>query len=140
MFNLWMFSKLFGGKVLKPIDAVGNVLNEVFSSDDEKLDKTAILAKMSESSNLLNKQINLAQANSRSLFVSGWRPLVGWVCCFNLIYIWVIRDLISLWLGLTNSDYVQSTPIGLDMSFELLIAMLGFGGLRTIEKLNGRTK
>ena len=33
--------------------------------------------------------INLAEAQSTHLFVSGWRPFIGWVCGFSLAFYYI---------------------------------------------------
>ena len=38
-------------------------------------------------------EINKAEAQSRSIFVAGWRPFIGWVCGVALAYNFIIRDL-----------------------------------------------
>lgn len=74
--------------------------------------------------------VNEAEASNPSLFVSGWRPAIGWIGAGGLAYHFIARPLL-IGLGWT-------TLPGLDnMLFELVFAMLGFGGLRTYEKIKG---
>lgn len=39
-----IFSSLVGGGLARPIEAIGNVLDKLFTSDGEKLEKQALLA------------------------------------------------------------------------------------------------
>ena len=83
-----------------------------------------------------NRDINKAEAQHRSLFVAGWRPLIGWVCGAALAFEYLIRP---FWLWVAATWFPGSPiPPGLDgMLWELMFGMLGIGGLRTVEKLKG---
>ena len=80
--------------------------------------------------------INQAEAQSASLFVSGWRPAVGWVCVLGLAYQFLAAPLLG-WAGANLADW--STPPDLDMGtlLTLLAGMMGLGTLRTVEKVKG---
>jgi hypothetical protein len=79
---------------------------------------------------------NKAEAASPSMFVSGWRPAVGWVCvlafCWNMIGLSVAKLVLSL-----INHPMQISPADLSEMMPILIGMLGLGGLRTVEKING---
>lgn len=99
------------------------------------------LAKMAAETGLVMAQIdvNKVEAANASLFVSGWRPAVGWTCVLGLVYSFLMQPLLewaSPGLGLVTM------PPKLDMGtlITLLGGMLGIGGLRTVEKLKGVSK
>lgn len=80
--------------------------------------------------------INKAEASNASVFVSGWRPAIGWVCAFALAYQYIFKPIIT-WVG-AMSGYTLPTMPGLDDNlWQLMMGMLGMGGLRTFEKING---
>ena len=80
--------------------------------------------------------INNTEAANPSVFVSGWRPAIGWVCAVALAYQYLIRP-ISIWVLLTMNHPVPQLP-GLDDNlWQLMLGMLRLGGLRTYEKVNG---
>jgi hypothetical protein len=80
--------------------------------------------------------VNTEEAKSSNLFVSGWRPSIGWVCSFALTYQYIVRPLLS-W-GLLASGHTVPVMPGLDDNlWQLLLGMLGLGGLRTFEKVKG---
>jgi hypothetical protein len=79
---------------------------------------------------------NKAEGASSSVFVAGWRPFIGWVCgaacAWNWIGLPIVKTLIVMVgykLAVDQADLSQMLPI--------LMGMLGLGGLRTIEKING---
>ena len=129
---------------LDPISAaldLGNTLITRIFPDPAKADQAKLeLLKLQQSGELASMtaqtDINKAEASNSSLFVSGWRPAVGWVCALALAYQYLIRPLsgtIAVIFGIT-------LPIlpGLDDNlWQLLMGMLGMGGLRTFEKLQG---
>ena len=43
----------------------------------------------------LQNEINKVEAQHRSVFVSGWRPFIGWVCGVALAYNFIVRDLLT---------------------------------------------
>lgn len=88
---------------------------------------------------LAQARINEAEAASPNPWVSGWRPAVGWVCVAALAYQYLLRPLLP-WLCITAGHPVPDLP-SLDAGmFELVMAMLGVGGLRSFDKLKGTSK
>jgi hypothetical protein len=81
--------------------------------------------------------INQEEAKSASIFVSGWRPFIGWVCGAALVYTYLAYPLL-LWAGAAWFPHLMPPKLGNDgMLYELLLGMLGLGGLRTFEKVKG---
>ena len=129
-------SWLSGGKaVAEPIEAVGNVLDALFTSDEEKLDKTIIKQRLFLQPALAQAEINKVQAQHRSAFVAGARPFILWVCGFGFLFSFVINPVIQ-WIH----PEAGSPVLPLEVMMELTLAMLGLAGLRTIEKLQGKSK
>jgi hypothetical protein len=79
---------------------------------------------------------NKAEAANPSMFVSGWRPAVGWVCVLAFGWNMIGLSAAKVVLGLINHP-LQISPADLSEMLPILIGMLGLGGLRTVEKING---
>lgn len=79
-------------------------------------------------------EINKIEAQNPNVFVSGWRPFIGWVCGFAVAYQFVIYPL--LFGFLSSFDVVYAIP-ELDSSqlFSVLMAMLGIGAMRSYDKV-----
>ena len=78
--------------------------------------------------------INNAEASNPSMWTSGWRPAVGWVCALALCYQFVARPLIQF--GFSAAGVELQTMPGIDENlWELLAGMLGLGSLRSFEKV-----
>jgi len=131
-----LVSWLSGGKaVAEPIEAVGNVLDALFTSDDERLDKELIKQRLAQQPALAQAEITKVQAQHRSAFVAGARPFILWVCGFGFLFSFVINPVIQ-WIH----PEAGSPVLPLEVMMELTLAMLGLAGLRTIEKLQGKSK
>ena len=128
-------SKLFTSTAAEPIEAVGNVLDKLFTSDEEKLDKKLVLERLLQQPRLVQAEINKVQAQHRSTFVAGARPFMMWVCGLGFLFAFVLNPILQ-WLA----PEVGSPVLPLDTMMELALAMLGLAGLRTIEKLQGVSK
>ena len=124
----------------EPIEAVGNVLDALFTSDKERLDKKAVLARIAQQPALVQGEIGKIEASHKSVFVAGWRPFIGWVCGLALFYNFVLRDLMVWGLMLSRADTPPPPVLHIDVLTTILYALLGLGGMRTFEKLQGRTK
>lgn len=102
-----------------------------------KLQQTGELEQMHADSAAMHDQaeIDKIEASSPSLFKSGWRPAVGWVCVLGLAYGLLGQPLLA-WISTIRKWPVPPT---LDMGtlVTLLFAMLGIGVMRTTEKLQG---
>lgn len=85
-------------------------------------------------------EVNKVEAASPNLFVSGWRPAIGWVCGAALAYTYLAYPLL-LWAGALWFPGIKPPVLGNDgMLYELLLGMLGLGGLRSWEKIKGVAK
>lgn len=81
-------------------------------------------------------EINKTEAAHKSLFVAGWRPFCGWVCCLSMASNFLIIPMANFALALSSSP-IHIPLIELSEMMPVLIGMLGFGAYRTIEKRSG---
>jgi hypothetical protein len=129
---------------LDPISAaldLGNTLITRIFPDPAQADQAKLeLLKLQQSGELASMtaqtDINKAEASNPSLFVSGWRPAIGWVCALALAYQYLLRPLSGTIASLFGM-VIPPLP-GLDDNlWQLMMGMLGMGGLRTFEKVQG---
>ena len=80
-------------------------------------------------------QTNTAEAAHASLFVSGWRPAVGWVCAFSFGWICFGQPLFSWTYVLVTKQPAPVVELPTEMLMTTLLGMLGLGTLRTLEKI-----
>ena len=89
--------------------------------------------------NLAQAETNKVEAAHRSVFVAGWRPMIGWSCAIGIFWLFVGHPLAVYIDGLDGT--VSPIPtIDHDILLELTFALLGLAGLRTYEKQKGITK
>jgi hypothetical protein len=79
--------------------------------------------------------INKVEAASPSVFVSGWRPFIGWVCGTACAWNWIGLPIAKTALELAGHT-VQLSPADISEMMPILLGMLGLGTLRTVEKIN----
>ena len=117
------------------ISLASKVFDKVFPDPSKAAEAKLELYKLQQSGELAamlaQTETNKVEAGNSSVFVAGWRPFIGWVCGFALMYQYLVRPII---LGF----YPELIFPGLDDNlWQLLLGMLGLGGLRTFEKTKG---
>jgi len=81
-------------------------------------------------------EINRTEAENPNWFVAGWRPFIGWIGGFALGYQFIFQPLI-IWITNIYGLNIQPPTLETGMLFNLILAMLGLGGFRTLEKFKG---
>ena len=80
--------------------------------------------------------VNRAEAASPNAFTSGWRPAIGWVCGLALLFQYILRPML-MWFGVIGGHQWPPLPGIDDNLWQLMLGLLGLGGLRTFEKTKG---
>ena len=81
-------------------------------------------------------EINKVEAASKSLFVAGWRPFVGWVGGFSLAYAGIFEPLLRF--GSALAGYAGDYPeLDTTMTTNVVLGMLGIGAMRSFDKSKG---
>jgi hypothetical protein len=138
-------SALFsGGDTVK---VIGDTVDKLFTSDAERLEFQAEsekarmnydleIARLDAQALQNQTDVNKIEAASSNWFVSSWRPFVGWVCGFALAYAAIIepigRFIASLCGFLGEFPHIDTT-----ITMQVLMGMLGLGGMRSFEKAKG---
>lgn len=125
------------------LDIGGKLIDRLWPDPTQAAQAKLELIKLQQSGELAQitgqLDINKAEAGNASVFVAGWRPFIGWVCGMALVYQYLIRPLAS-W-GCAAAGHPVPVMPGLDDNlWQLLLGMLGLGGLRTAEKIKGVAK
>ena len=112
------------------IGPVTGLLDKFIEDKDKKNQIAYELSTMAEkhAQELLKGQleVNKTEAAHKSLFVAGWRPMVGWSCCFALIYSTILAPILGIWFTVP--------PVDSSLLTSVLMGMLGLGAMRTVEK------
>jgi len=88
---------------------------------------------------LAQLEINKVEAASRSVFVSGWRPFIGWSCGAAMALNFIVFPLASFVLAQTG-HLVELPTLDMSQMMPVLMGLLGLGGLRTVEKIKQVSK
>lgn len=80
--------------------------------------------------------VNKVEAANGSLFVSGWRPAVGWTCAGAFAYKFVLAPAGAFAMAAAGHPIELPVLDFTEMS-TILLGMLGLSGMRTIEKVKG---
>lgn len=88
---------------------------------------------------LAQAKINEVEAASTDLFRGGWRPFVGWVCGAGLAINFLVAPALPWFVSVIGHVSVPPFPqLDMEMLTGLLFALLGLGGLRTVERVKGK--
>lgn len=77
------------------IDHLGDGLDKLFTSDKERADAKITLERIKLQPQILHLLTNLEESKDKRLFVSGWRPFVGWICGLGFTYDFLIKPILS---------------------------------------------
>lgn len=83
-------------------------------------------------------EVNKEEAKDPSLFKSGWRPAVGWLCVAGFGYMAIVRPVLPWVLQVAGVQVPPLPSIDTAEIGALLFGMLGLGGMRTAERLKGK--
>ena len=115
------------------IAPISGLLGKFIEDKDQKnalAHEIATLAQKEAHKNAaLQLEVNKTEAAHKSLFVAGWRPAVGWSCCFALVYSTILSPILGIWFTVPPVDSSLLTTV--------LMGMLGLGAMRTVEKTKG---
>jgi hypothetical protein len=120
-------------------DVVGKVIDRAWPDPSQAAAAKLQLMTLQQNGELAQitgqLSINQAEASNKSLFVSGWRPFIGWVCGAACAWNWV--GLAMFKFGMSAAGHpVTLNAADISEMMPVLTGMLGLGGLRTFEKIN----
>jgi len=122
------------------IGPVTGLLDKFIEDKDQKARLAHDLATMAEkhAQDLAKAQleVNKIEASHSSLFVSGWRPAVGWVCVLGMAGNFMVIPFANFVLALLEIG-VKVPLIDTATMMPVLMGMLGLGAMRTYEKKSG---
>ena len=132
---IWnILQPLIGPLVNKLVDRIPDPNKRAEAKEEFERELMSAVMAAGEAQN----KVNLAEAQHHSVFVAGWRPFIGWVCGIGLLWSFVLQPmctwLVAAFLPNLDPNLPQLPTDGL---YQLVLAMLGMGGLRTFEKLKG---
>ena len=120
----------------KLIDPISDILDKFIPDKDLKLKLQHELNQELHKANMAQIEVNKEQAKHGSLFVSGARPAIMWVCCLGLFWSFFLAPLFNWFLAISGTD-MPLPAIETDGLLTLTLSLLGLGGYRSFEKFKG---
>ena len=126
------------------IAPVTSLLDKFIEDKDQKARLAHEVATMAQrhAQELAKGQLDIyeAEAQSRNIFVAGWRPFIGWTCGLAMFWHFVGVPITLFFVGWFAVDIPELPQFDMNSLMTVLLGMLGLGGLRTFEKTKGITK
>lgn len=122
------------------IDPIAKILDKFIPDADEKNRLAYEISTLAERHALeLAKaqiEVNKAEASNASVFVSGWRPAVGWICATGMAFNFILVPTGNFVFAVAGLPPVLP-PLDLTEMMPVLMGMLGLGAMRSFEKTKG---
>lgn len=129
------------GALIGPVfDVVGKIIDRVFPdktlADKAKLELMQLAQTQDFQLAIEQIKVNAAEASSGSAYAAGWRPTVGYICAAALGYNFILYPLLNWGVAIWEPSF-KPPPLFADNLMELILGMLGLGGMRSYEKVKG---
>jgi hypothetical protein len=121
----------WGGKLLD------RVIPDEKARQEAQLELLREASKQEHEGSMGQLAINLKEAESPNVFVSGARPFILWVCGISFGYVALVEPL-ARFVAVVGFGYDGAFPvIDTELTLQVLFGLLGLGTLRTYEKSKG---
>lgn len=129
------------------IPILGNLLDRIFPDQKAAGEAKLEVMRMAQAGELAQLdadlkqavgqiEVNKVEAANQSLFVSGWRPAIGWVCGAAFAFKFILGPAAVVGMAIAGHPIILPVFDFTEMS-TILMGMLGLGALRTVEKVKG---
>ena len=124
------------GGLLGGIGTLAKDIRQAITGDlpaEKQAEVTQKLLELENQAMQAQTAINLEEAKSEHLFVSGWRPFIGWVCGFAFAYA-AIGDPFMTWCAIMLGSTVTFPALDTTITMQVLLGILGLGAYRSYDK------
>ena len=128
------------------VKTVGDIAGDLITTDKERMAADLDSYKAETERAAGQVEVNKIEAANASVFVSGWRPGVGWVGVAAMAYQFLMYPFLCWgWAALQAAGWVPSgmappPQVDTDSLWVILSGILGLGAFRTAEKVRGVSK
>jgi len=126
-----------------PFDGLFKLIDSLFTTEDEKSKAKFAVMKLASDGKLAQLEVNKVEAANPSVFVSGWRPFIGWSCGMAFVWAFLISPILqsaafyTFALSGTELDLSGVPVFDISSMMPVLMGMLGLGAMRSYEKGQG---
>lgn len=127
-----------GTSLLPIVNRVLDLIPDPAAKQKAQLEMQSKLLEIASAEGAAQAEINKVEAANTNLFVSGWRPAIGWVCASGFAWVYLFCPILTWFTVLIG---LQVTFPTIDNGLmELTMGMLGMGALRSFDKWKGTAK
>ena len=120
-------------KFFKPIS---DLIGKAIPDKNKRMELEASIKSQMIDLQKAQADINLEQAKHPSLFVSGSRPAILWICALSLFYQFFLAPMLN-WIVVVSGTSIQPPVLNTEGLMTLTLSLLGLGGMRSYEKSKG---
>jgi len=118
------------------VNLAGTILDKFVEDKDLKAKLNSEFQTQLIALDLAQSQTNMEQAKHASIFVAGARPAIMWICAFGLAWQFILAPIFG-WLVAVLDPSLTLPALDTDGLVSLIMALLGLGTMRTVEKWQG---
>lgn len=123
------------------LDIGGKLIDRLWPNPVDAAKAKLELLKMQQDGDLqamvAQTDINKIEAGHASIFVSGWRPFIGWGCGVAFLYSALFEPFFRF-VSVVIFGYQGNFPaIDTSLTLQILLGLLGLAGLRSWDKKEG---
>ena len=120
-------------KFFKPIS---DLIGKAIPDKNKRMELEASIKSQMIDLQKAQADINLEQAKHPSLFVSGSRPAILWICALSLFYQFFLAPMLN-WIVVVSGTSIQPPVLNTEGLMTLTLSLLGLGSMRSFEKFKG---
>ncbi len=120
------------------IPGLFDIIKSIFPNPEDQAKAQLQTMTMLSQLDTAQLEVNKVEAASDNVFVSGWRPALGWLCVFAYAFTYVISPFLNYYLvskGLPVMPQLDQAQLD-----GVLYGMLGLGTLRSVEHVSKTLK
>ncbi len=118
------------------------LVDHLYTTDEEREAAKLRVLELHHSGALAQMEVNKVEAGHSNIFVSGWRPFVGWTCGLAFAWTFVVFPIFTAvvsYIAMVNNvivDFAGVPQADMETMMPVMMGMLGLGALRSWEKIN----
>jgi len=131
-----IFKFLSGEAMDSLVDLFKDYQDKKLSKEELRFRLQTFEATNTQELHLAQIELNKEEAKHKSMFVAGWRPMLGWVCGLGFAMNFLVAPVGTFIVNLMGYP-IEFPQADVATMMPVLLGMLGLGTMRTYEKAQG---